>query len=187
MRALTLTFLLLTVAGPALAQLQPNNLPPAAATSPKSPGQLNANGKVQIGYDKRADYPTIKQPLSGSAAKPTETNALNAPTAANAQNPQNLNGNILDPAQNQRRNAAPTAANFLAGAPAPAAPAATAAPAKPRSDKALRSDSSPAREAAAATKAEADAKAAADKKQAEALAAAIAAAQKAGALPLKPQ
>lgn len=169
MRALTLIFLCLAFTGPAFAQLQPNNPPlnaPAAATSPKGTGQLNANGKIQIGYDKRADYPNIKQPVSGSAAKPAETNALNAPTAANVQNPQNLNGNILNSAQGQRKNTAPTGATFVTGSPAPVAPSSAAAPAKPRSDSALRSDSSTAREAA-------------DKARAEALIAA----QKAGASP----
>ena len=189
MRALTLIFLGLTFAGPALAQLKPLTPPPsapaasAATTSPKGLGELNANGKIQIGYHKRADDPTIKQPVSGIAAKPAETNALNTAAPGNVQNPQNLNGNILDPTSGQRRIAAPTTKPLVAAAPAPVAPTATAAPTKPRSDSALRSDTSPAREAAAAAQAQTAAKAAADKAQAQAIAAAIVAAQNAGTSP----
>jgi hypothetical protein len=181
MRAPTLFLLTFSLISPAMAQLQPLN--PPGSTAPAAAGQpgtrkLTPDGKIQIGYDKRADYRLIKQPTGEPATSTPATSAANTPTAPTNPNPnQNLDGNIFNP------QSAPQPAPTPAVAAAPAAPAA----AKPRSDSALRSDSSPARDAAAAAQAAAASKAAEEKKKADELAAAIAAAQKAGALPLKPQ
>lgn len=171
MRTPTLFLLAFGLMSPAMAQLEPLNppaaqTPPSAAAGTTSGPKLTPDGKIQIGYDKRADYRLIKQP---TGKPPAPTQAVAAPAAPST--PQNnLDGDILN------STAAPK-------------PAATATPvaAKPRSDSTLRSDSSPAREAAAKAQADAAAKAAEEKKKADALAAAIVAAQKAGALPLKPQ
>lgn len=186
MRPIALFLLTFSLASPAMAQLQPLNPPmnqPAAASPAGQPGarKLTPDGKIQIGYDKRADYRLIKQP-TGDPAGPAQ--AASAPTAPGTRgnSGESLDGDIFNPST-----APQPAATSPAEATAQANAAAPATPPKPRSDSALRSDSSPAREAAAKAQAEAAAKAAEQKKQADALAAAIAAAQKAGALPLKPQ
>lgn len=184
MRSITLFLLTIGLISPAMAQLQPLNPPvnPApAAASPAGSQKLTPDGKVQIGYDKRADYRLIKQP---TGKPPAPAQAANTPSSsASPSIPQDsFDGDIFDPADiSQPKSASP------AGATAQASPAAPATPPKARSDSTLRSDSTPAREAAAKAQAEAAAKAAEEKKKADALAAAIAAAQKAGALPLKPQ
>lgn len=174
MRHIVLFLLTFSLISPAIAKLEPLN-PPATQPSPapsagaSSGPKLTPDGKIQIGYDKRADYRLIKQPTGDPAPAKQTASVPNTPTPQEPA-PGSLDGNITSPAANT--------------APAPsAAPVA----AKPRSDSALRSDSSPAREAAAKAQAEAAAKAAEEKKKADALAAAITAAQKAGALPLKPQ
>lgn len=174
MRAPTLFLLAFGLMSPAMAQLEPLNppaaqTPPSAAAGTTSGPKLTPDGKIQIGYDKRADYRLIKQPTGDPAPAKQTASVPNTPTPQETA-PGSLDGNITSPAANT----------------APAPSAAPVAP-KPRSDSTLRSDSSPAREAAAKAQADAAAKAAEEKKKADALAAAIAAAQKAGALPLKPQ
>lgn len=195
MRVYPLFFLTFCLISPAMAQLQPLN-PPAnpapPATSPTGGPKLTPDGKVQIGYDKRSDYRLIKQP-TGNTPPATQAATASPPSSSALPNPSldDLEGDIFNPKAALKpapTNPAVAAAPAATPVAATATPAATpAAAAKPRSDSALRSDASPAKAAAAAAQAAAAAKAAEDKKQAEALAAAIAAAQKAGALPLKPQ
>lgn len=136
MRAIGLFLLSLCVASNAWAQAAPAATPPA---------KFNAQGKIQIGYDKRADYPLIKLP-SKSAAAPT---AANAPTST----AQNLDGSIFDP-RNQAANGANSTfqpVNAAAAAaqvrstqpqpvPTPSAPAAVAV-AAPAAKPALSGDS----------------------------------------------
>jgi hypothetical protein len=183
MRALTLFLLTACLASPALAKLElinppatPSAIPTAAATATSSPNAAapapSASGKIRIGYDKRADYPKIKQTLSGRAPSP------NAADTSSTPNTQNHDGTVASPAQAPIKKS-PFTTKAIA-AQAPVAPT----PAKPRSDAALRSDSSPARDAAKAAQTEAAAKAAADQAKADAIGAAIAAAQKAGATPV---
>lgn len=198
MRSIILFLLTIGLISPAMAQLQPlnprltqpQNLAPA--TSPTGGPKLTPDGKVQIGYDKRSDYRLIKQPtgITPPAPAPAQTaNIPNSPALPDSSF-KDLEGDIFNPAAAPKPAASPRVAAAPAATPVAAAatPASTpAAAAKPRSDSALRSDASPAKAAAAAAQAATAAKAAEDKKQADALAAAIAAAQKAGALPLKPQ
>lgn len=103
MRVIGLFLLSLCVASNAWAQAAPAATPPA---------KFNAQGKIQIGYDKRADYPLIKQ-LSGTS--PASTAAKAPGTGA-----QSVDGSIFDPRNQVPSSPASNAA--LAGARLPAAP-----------------------------------------------------------------
>jgi hypothetical protein len=184
MRGLSIMLLVACLSSSAFAQPMPGGAfggAPGGSPSGSPTGRpSNPSGKIQIGYDKRADYPGLmaKAAAQAKGAKPSNTNA-----------PDSLDGDIFSAGNDdfgaptalvKRANPSPTENTQASNAGKPTTPT------KPRSDVGLRSDAAPARAAAQdSAKAEAEKKAAADKEKA-ALAAAIAALQKSSSLPVKP-
>lgn len=135
-------FLLLGIAcmSPAIVQAQlamPVTTQQVAGDKGAKP--LTANGKIQIGYEKRADYPTIKQGAAAKAAAATTAANGAAPTNTNRVN---LDGNILPPGvsgiPSPSFNRSQPGANPNNALPAQAQAAAAK---KPRGDSALKGDS----------------------------------------------
>lgn len=145
MRTRTLFLLSIVLAGPAFAQSQaflPNTSPQAQGNGGTK--SLTANGKIQIGYDKRADYPAIKQ---GGAAKATTATTMATPFMSGDVNRGGLDGSLIPPGAAGTTNqpiyrtqpGAPSPNTF--GIPAQAQGAPVAAATKQRGDSGLKGDS----------------------------------------------
>lgn len=146
MRIFTTFLLTLALASPALAQNQPLRTGvPAQSGTNTAEKPLTADGKIQIGYDKRVDYPTIKQ---GAAAKAAEKST--AAATPNDPSRMSLDGNLIAPGSpiaNQRI-MRDQAGNIVSRPPIDSASRPTsltgitpAVPARPRGDSALKGDS----------------------------------------------
>ena len=145
MRTRTLFLLSIVLPGPAFARshaFMPSTPPQAQGNGGTK--SLTANGKIQIGYDKRADYPTIKQ---GVAAKADTGTTVATPFMPGDVNRGGLDGNLIPPGVAGTTNqpifrtqpGAPSPNAF--GVPAQAQASPVAAAPKQRSDSGLKGDS----------------------------------------------